>query len=356
MTPRPFHFITVFWGSRFTDYFAEFALPSLLAPGNLPSLKSRAKLLIACYSEDADAIRCTTIYQKMLRYADVVFFDLPPCPSNRNGCQHMGAGHKLACQYAYEERAYGCILAPDTIISDGAIAALQFHAERGKTLVLAPACLRLAEESFFRELTAMGALSYRSRKSSGEPIIASSAQLAEAAVRSLHSASRINEWDAPFAPNGRGAPCVFFRASGNDGFLIHCLSWAPLLIDYAAFAKHDTTCLENWTIDGDYVFKNLGDLDSVHVVRDSDELVYAGFTPKDEQAIPLHQYFRDMPQNDLETMKASAMRENFNCGLFDPLKQRLFREPVLWHGHELDERWPALAQRARKIVDGALAT
>lgn len=352
---RPFHFITVFWGARFTDYFAEFALPSLLAPGNLPSLKTSSKLLIACYPQDAATLKTTTIYRKALQYVEIVFLNLPKCPPNKNGCQHMGVGHKMACQIAYDERGYGCILAPDTIISDGAIAALQRHAEDGKKLVLAPACLRLAEEPFFRELMAMGALSQRSRKSSGEPIIATGAQLAEASIRSLHSASRINEWDAPYLPVSRGAPCVFFRASGNEGFLIHCLSWAPLLIDYAAFAEHDTSCLENWTIDGDYVFKNLGDPSAAHVVTDSDELVYAGFTPRDEQPIDLTYYFRDMPQSDMEAMKLKALRDNYECGIFDPLKKRLFHEPVLWHGHELDERWSMLASRARGLVDRALA-
>jgi hypothetical protein len=295
------------------------------------------------------------IFREAQKYVEPVFLNLAPCPPGTNGCQYMGVGHKLACSLAYNERAYGCILAPDTIISDGTVAALQRHAEEGKKAVLAPACLRLAEEPFFRELTAMGVLSRKGRASSGQPIIVSGAQLAEASIRSLHSAARIHEWDSPYLAAFVGAPCVFFRASGNEGFLIHCLSWAPLLIDYAAFPDHDVSCLENWTIDGDYVFKNLGDLNEVHVVRDSDELLYAGFTPKDEQAINLASFFRDAPRDSLDEAKGHAIKTNYESPIFDPLKKRLFHDPVLWHGHALDDRWPPLIERARGVIEKSLA-
>lgn len=351
---RPFYFITVFWGERFRNYFADYALPSLLAPGNLPSLKTPRKLVIACYPEDSKALKATAIFRQAQKYVEPIFLNLAPCPPNKNGCQYMGVGHKLACGLAYEARGYGCVFAPDTIFSDGTVAALQRHAESGKKLVLAPACLRLEEEQFTRELTAMGVLSRKSRVSSGQPIVATGAELAEASIRSLHSAARIHEWDAPYIAFP-GAPCVFFRASGNDGFLIHCLSWALLLIDYAAFPHHDTSCLENWTIDGDYLFKNLGDLEDVHVVRDSDELVYAGFTPRDEQKLDLARYFRDMPRYALDDVKAKAIKENYDSPIFDPLKKRLFHDPVLWHGHAMDGRWPALVERARGVIEISLA-
>lgn len=353
MLERPFHLITVFWGERFRRYFLDYLVASLLAPGNLPMLNSQGlcKFLIATYPEDWQAMQDDPRFLALWHYIEPTFLQIPPCPIGVHGCTHMGVGHKIACEIAHKEQAFAAILAPDSIISDGAIAALMRHAENGKKLVWAPACLRLAEEPFLRELTAMAVIGHR-----GLVIVASGAQLAEASIRSLHSAARPFEWDAPYVPTNRGQPCVFWRVSGNDGFLIYCLSWAPLLIDYAAVPIHDTSCLETWTSDGDYCFKNLGEIDALHIVRDSDELVYAGFTPEREQPVDLAGCFRDIPRNDIDAMKTEGIAQNFNSGLFDPLKQRAFLEPVLWHGHELDDRWPALASRARAIIEMALAT
>src|SRR5208282_1900176 len=106
---RPFYFICVLWGERFREYFLEYCLPSLLAPGNLPALSTRSpsKFLIATRPEDWAAIEATAVFRAVARYVTPVFIEIPPCPPERSGCQHMGTGHRLGCEMAYRDKAYG---------------------------------------------------------------------------------------------------------------------------------------------------------------------------------------------------------------------------------------------------------
>ena len=38
---RPFYLIVVLWSARFREYFLEYCVPSLLAPGNLSALSTK---------------------------------------------------------------------------------------------------------------------------------------------------------------------------------------------------------------------------------------------------------------------------------------------------------------------------
>ncbi len=345
---RPYYFITVLWGKRFRDYFLDYALASLLSPNNLPALqtKIRSKFLVATRPDDFAALNNSPLVTEAKKYVDFALVKIPPCPPVVHGCTHMGIGHKLACQRAYEDKAYVAILSPDSIFSDGSISALAKHAADGKKLVLAPACLRIAEEPFLAKLRAMDVIGKR-----GRPITVTGRQIARAMMGSLHSASMIHEWHSSLVSTSKAIPCTWFRIPGEDGLLVYCLSWAPLLIDYAAFKRHDTSCLENWTIDGDYVFKNLGSPDDVHVSRDSDEIFYAGFTPQKEQAVNLGMSFVNGPRSELDKFKGDCLNKSYYSGIFDPLKQKIFHEPVRIHARDVNEAWEQVERRTSELIE-----
>ena len=79
---RPFYFIVVLWGERFRRYFLDLCLPTLLSPGNLPTLATaqRSKFLIFTYSDDIAAIKLAPIFALLEKYVDPVFLEIPPCP------------------------------------------------------------------------------------------------------------------------------------------------------------------------------------------------------------------------------------------------------------------------------------
>jgi len=344
---RPFYFIVVLWGQRFRDYFLDYCLPSLLSPGNIPALATQqpSKFLIATLPEDWEGMRATAIFRLLEQHIEPVFVAIPPCPPGRSGCDHMGVGHKLCCSMAFAEKAYALILTPDSMLSDGTIAKLQERAAAGAELVLA-AALRFGEEPFLGTLRNIGALPSESRALSGRPLAISGRDMVYAAVNGLHSETIQYEWEAPsFAPSFTLAPAAWWRVPAENGIVLHSLSWAPLLIDYAAIRHHDTSTLEGWTLDGDYLFKNFGPAAATHAVTDSDEMFIASWGPLDDRPA-------DLSQRSLfgRLGKGAKFRFGFQGPDYDPLRRGLFFETVRWHAGPVDARWRAVEDRAMRTI------
>ncbi len=337
---RPFYFIMVLWGERFREYFLEYCLPSLLSPHNLPVLSTRqpSKILIATTATDWAVIEASPIFHQMLRYISSEFIELPPCPPERSAYEHMSLGHKLACEMAFRDAAYAAVLTPDCMLSDGTVARLQQLACSGCQLVVA-AALRFGEEAFLGQLRNMGVLPVANRSESGAPIIITGRQMAYAAVNGLHSEALAYEWDAP------GfllvVPAAWWRVPGESGILLHSLSWAPLLLDYGAIARHDSATLDRWTLDGDYLYQNLKDIDRIHVVQDSDELFLASWGPDVDRPIAKHR----IPWIGKLVAKAQ-FGSCFKSAFFDPFKRRIFFLPVRWHSQPLNMNWKEIEDRA----------
>ncbi len=341
---RGFYFIVVVWGERFRDQFLEYCLPSLLSPGNLPTLNTRqpSKFLIATRPDDWEAMRATAIFGQLERFVAPVFIEIPSCPPERSGREHMGLGHKLCCDIAHHEKAYGLILTPDCMLSDGAVRRLQNLASARAELVLS-ATLRFEEESFFAILRQETGLLDEARQISGQALCLSGRQLVSAALKGMHSETLGYEWDAPyFAPLPAGA---WWRVPEEEGIVVHAQCWLPLLMDYSVVADHDTTTFANWTIDGDYFFKNFGQSRAIHVVQDSDEIFIASWGPASDRPYHLNRH----PLLG-EIGKGATFRSAFHGPIFDPLKRRTFFLPVRWHTQAINENWVATEHRALRTL------
>jgi len=349
---RSFYFIIVMWGARYRDYFLEYCLPTLLAPGNLPALATTrpSKFLIATTLKDWRELSNTAAFRKMQQYVEAVHIDIPICPPDRSGCQHMNIGHQLACAMAYRDKALGVVLTPDSMISDGTVARLQQLAYAGVELVVV-AALRFGEEPFFNHLTAMGLIPARRRSESAAPLIMSGQQMACAAVNSFHPETLSYEWGAPFLFSI--IPAAWWRVPGEDGIVLHSLSWAPLLLDYGAVSEHDTSTLEQWTIDGDYLFKNLGRNKKVYVIQDSDEMFLASWTPMAESADvfrPIRFFQTPFGKMIHGQLKLLQFGSSFYSDTFDPLRRKFFFLPVRWHARPLNANWSVIEKRAAKTL------
>jgi len=342
---RPFHIIVVLWGELFRNYFLNYCLPSLLSPGNIPALATRqkSKLVLATRPEDWEAMRATPIFRLAERYVQPVFIEIPPCPKDKSGCEHMGIGHKLACEMAYREKAYAAVLTPDFMMADGAFARLQQLAQSGVELVLA-AALRFGEEPLFAHLHANGALPREDQIGNGEPLTISCRDLTRAAINSFHSHSASCEWGSPIYPHVPHA--AWWRVPNEDGVLLYSLSWAPLLIDYAGFTRHDTTTMDQWTIDGDYLYKNLEHIGRIHLVQDSDELFFCSWAPLADREVGQLPILRFRPFGILAWCQQFKL--HFESPIFDPLKRKLFFKPVRWHARPLNKAWDAAESRAMR--------
>jgi hypothetical protein len=337
---RPFYFVVVLWGERFRNYLLEYCLPSLLAPGNFPSLSTRrrSKLLIATTSADWAAMQASAVLREVGRYLDLELVEIPPCPQDASAFDHMGVGHRRACDLAFRDGAYTAVLTPDCMLSDGSVARLQQLALDGCQLVVA-AALRFSEEKFLGNLRDAGALPAGPRGEEATPLAITGRQMARAAVNGLHRETLAYAWDAP------GfilvAPAAWWPVPGADGIVLHSLSWAPVLLDYAAIPRHDSSTLDRWTLDGDYLYNNSQQMAHIHVVQDSDELFLASWGPETDRPVE--------KQGAAWFGKLAAKAQfgaSYKSAFFDPFKRRIFFLPVRWHAQPLDAKWRQVEARA----------
>jgi hypothetical protein len=353
---RPFYLIVVVWGERHSGYLLDFCIPSLLAPGNLPSLANRSgnRFLIATTTQDRARLERAAVLARLREYAEPVWLEIAPPAEGVAACVHMGVGHRLATEMAHRDGAYGVLLTPDLMLSDGTLAAVERRAREGYSVVLA-AALRFGEEPLFRELEAMGLAARHARdgtQPSALPI--SGRQMAQASVRAFHSETLRYEWDAECFTLFPVA--CWWRVPGEDGVVLHCLSWAPLLVDYAAIPEHDSSMMEHWTIDGDYIHANFGERGRVHVVQDSDEAMLVSWTPMSPPSkgdIRAWKFLRAIGAARL--VKGAALRDAYFGAFFDPLKRRIFWLPVRWHASEIGAAWREVEDRAQAALRSFLA-
>jgi len=351
VTPlRPFYFIIVFWGDRFRGHLADFCLPSSLSPNNIPRLSGgrRNRFVFCTTVEDWAALIRTAIFAELERHIEPQFIEIPPAPPGRPGAEHMGVGHKLAAQMAHKEGGYGIFLTPDLMMSDGSVVALERYARAGHRVVLSVA-LRFGEEPLFENLRTTGIIREGERLSQlGRPLTITGRQLVAAAIRSLHSETQRYEWDSTCFTDFPSA--CWWRVPDENGIVIHSLNWLPVLVDYAAVGRHDTSTFDTWTLDGDYVYRNFGDGADVHVVTDSDDLMLVSWAPLSDRP-------QSLSRSHLKTLpgvgpwvKGAILRGAMTCGTFDPLKQRIFFLPVRWHTRDLTPAWPEVERRSAETL------
>lgn len=340
----------VVWGEGFTNSLLQFCIPALLSPRNIPALRNQGnRFLIATTDEDRKRIEACPIYSVLKQYVEPVFLRIP-LPSDPAAFHlHMGIGHKLVTQMAFENGAYAVLLTPDLILSDGTIALVQDRALEGAQLVFS-AALRFGEEPLFEHLGELGIASRSSRLGDeGRALVATGRQLVHAGIRSFHSETLTYEWDAPYFSTLPQA--CWWRVPGEDGVIVHSLSWAPILVDYGAVSEHDTSVMDRWTIDGDYIHRNLGLGARMHVVQDSDEAFLVSWAPLQDRAVSLARNSRFTGLFTGQLLKGLSLHEALGHPTFDPLKRRLFAKPVYWHADEIrGERWSAIERKAAGIL------
>ena len=153
---RPFYFIVALWGAEFRSFFINLLLPTLLAPGNIPSLvnKSGSRFLIATPRSDWIALQDAPLIAVLQSHIQVVVIDIPEVSPGDDKFVVMTRAHKLAADLAIEAKAFGIFLCPDTLLSDGTVRHLQDRAAAGAKVVLI-AALRHDQESFLADLYAL---------------------------------------------------------------------------------------------------------------------------------------------------------------------------------------------------------
>jgi len=355
---RPFCFLTQFWGQRYRDYFVDLCLPSLLAPGNLPLLRAidGHRFLIAAPKEDWDAIKHLRVIEQARQYVTPTLIETPaPSESSYEAVlRHQTYGLKRVLEAAYGYQSFGSAVWPDTIISDGMVAALLRFALAGHHLVMQPT-IRLAEEPVLGELTARGLLPTEEKLSNmARAIVVTPRLAADLSIRHLHPDVEIFEEGHPRQPPQ--PPYRFWRVPSRRGIILHVFSATPVLMDFAVVPPDHAACLDQWDWESVYIGRTFSHCGGLHVVTDSDECGILSITPalvNRAACLPTRRFgARWMPQLALlRDMRGSLAA--YTCPQEDTVRGQLFRASVCWHADDLDAAYAREQQRIARLIDRA---
>ena len=316
----------VVWGEKFVEDFSRFALASLLSPGNIPAVLSdvpspAARFLIATDPADRCLFDARPEMSELRRWMKVEYLALP---EGGDALERMSVGHRLiTARFAAEGRVAG-IVYPDSIYADGTLRWAAAETRKGAKLATT-ACPRTCSDTLATAL-------FAHRKDGVLQV--SKQQLASAALGHLHDEFRRCLWSSDrFAD--QPAVCAWplpVDRDPPDAVVLHSLCWAPVLIDYGAIANHDSESLEAWTIDGDYLFRNVGSGDdgAVAIPHDADDAMIISLSDPSRGIIDLRSRMLMRLPVLGERVRRALVRLWLNDPAIDPLKKNLFKIPVLW--------------------------
>jgi hypothetical protein len=351
----PFYFIVTFWGARYREWFCRFALPSLLAPNNIPALQhlKKCRFLICTTRKDWARLQREPIFVLLKQYIAPIFLESRPSPLSEHKYSRMSRGHVALTVACHEARACAIYFAPDTVVPDGCVAAAQRLWMEGRRVVLCTA-IRFDMDGVEAELSSRGLLK------PGLPLVLSRRDAVDIGLRNLHPESRAGNWDESnfgslSTEHGRTdfPVCCYWEVQREKGVVIHTHNWAPFLMDFSSLAVHNTEALQKWAIDGDYIHHNFGQAklgEAVYVVDDSDDIILLGLTPRHEMVPPRrHGLLKSIPILG-EWTKGYLVNQVVFDRYTDPLRRKIYSTCVRWHSRDLTPAWAAVEARARKIM------
>jgi hypothetical protein len=262
------------WGEQFVSRFIHFALPSQLAPANLPSLPGdRCTYHIFTPSRDAERIRCSPAFERLRSLMPVLFESIDDlylghAYAAMTECHNrgLGRGRKEDCAFVF--------LSPDALWSDGSFRRMHELITSGiRAVVLAgpritaETALPMVREKFSQADTAF--------RLTGR-------ELAGLILGHMHPTARAFIW----GPGGNRAAGHYCWLVGSQGMLIRASHLHPVAVRPISREARLST-----NLDGDFMRRCCPDVGQIHVVTDSDEMCGVEFSTAEY----LDGYYGDTP-------------------------------------------------------------
>lgn len=268
MEPR-FFFLMPVWSKTYIDYLLTFALPTLLAPNNLPWLPNRevSQFTFITRAEDEQAIRASKLFTRLEELIPVKFIFLDFYQGDREEkLDQLGMALKLGASEALG-RGYCLFCQPDNLYSDGSIKFLYGIAKSGKK-----ACVTHGANAALETIVPyLGNLLTFDEASPIEP-----RALARALIDNLHPDNTIHCMDNPHYPVD---PYMGLWLSPKlDGALFRFVSLHPHLVDLS----HLSEIQDFVTIDHNFIRAHGFIWSDVHVETDSDNFLVINLKPENE--------------------------------------------------------------------------
>lgn len=397
-----------FWGEAFRDYVLRLSVGSLLAENNVPALtnKKDSRFFFCTTQGDWNAIQNDPTFDLLASYIEPVFIELrrsvpdfikpiiaekrrreglsiPAAPEDwgaitvtpddllapaayaelerigrdvgieLNVHHHyafriffMSNGHKAGATRAFEDGACAVFLGADLVMSDGAIPELERIVARNDKKVVLTATLRFAQDeclSLFKE---------RGLMEPGRPFTMPPRDMVATMFRHMHPETACFLFDSPeFCDIATSAA---WRVPGDDGILLHNLNYYPLLVNFAGVDHHDAAYFDSGgTIDGRYIALHFDPLKDIEVIDDSDRLMLASFTRKDEYYYPITRTLAKSLPGLRTPFKTHLIRKTLFGPMGDAVKRHYYNLPLKLHSKPLTKEWDKVACRAGRIAHEA---
>ena len=248
----------------------------------------------------------------------------------------MSNGHKMLTERAFNDQACMIYTTPDTVFSDGYVDEIQRLVSQGKKLVLFPT----------GRYDLDGVIDALSGYDNDAAITLAPRDAVAIGLRNMHSCLVAANWESRCFWN---FPIYcYWPVPGEDGVIFYTFNWFFVLIDYSVIENHDSSSLNEWTIDGNYYEQNFGHLcDQIYIINDSDRLMILPLTQKGEAEVSLKSHWFKYAPVIGELFKGFYLGNIYHHELIDSLKRKIYCTPVRFHSHDITPQWQEVEQLSR---------
>ncbi|MBI4767547.1 MAG: hypothetical protein HY787_23625 [Deltaproteobacteria bacterium] len=323
-----YNFILPVWGQSYLETFLNISLPTQLAPQNIPLLASDHDLIYRIYTRPQDVPRLenSSVIARLAKQVKTEIIGTREI--NFNASNHydpFSACYRLGMQRAEQEKAAALFLTADQVWANGALSGIIKRGDEGfrSVMISGP---RINQETFIPELI---------KQFAGQEVITISPREAVAlAMNHLHPWDRSLFWAADHL--GRSASFMYWHVP-NEGLLMRCFHLHPILVNpLNGFPRLHRT------IDGsDFVRRACPNINHLHVIEDSDEVMYFSIAPASQSA-----EWIDRPKQNWQQVVFWAR----SMGL---TKHNLFylQKKIRLHLGEMSTHWTATESLSDRVVD-----
>ncbi len=270
--------VTVIWGEKYVQRWAELNAPSLLASGNIPTLAQDMSVCLVFYttSQDKDRIRALPVYQRLRQYASVRFMlmdrMLHESAHDLLGLRFadkyvpMSAAHNHCIRLASKNKNFLFFNFPDIVWQNNFFEKIIQLIQKGKTNIYYYSGPYLELESarkHFLGLIKDGVLSVDNQ------------EMRDICARYRHPSALLEYRRATL--RYFGAIMRMYSTGRKTGDIIHMSCYVPLVIR----AEH--TFYTRSTIDADHLIYPLLNADSIEIISDNISLCVASLDSLESQ-------------------------------------------------------------------------
>jgi hypothetical protein len=327
--PKTIQLLLPVWGVKYIAQFLQVSLPTLIAPGNLPSIAGTlpSKFVFLTDTDGVDVLSEHPAVQHLRGLCEVDFMNIDDLITGDNYSTTITLAYARAVRMTGDEMTETCFffLISDYIMADGSLANVLARVQAGNSGVVA-GNFQVTEEdaldSFFSTFDA-----------GDEAIVPSARNLMSWAIRFLHPMTLANTVNFPLCHSVHSNRLFWYvDASTLIGrfYLMHMICIRPEVTNFQVGSSCDYSFIPEMCPSG-----------NVHVMTDSDEYLVVEMQPQNHERnfVRLGAVVRDNLVESLSEWTTATHRKNAHS-------------TVVYHALELPSKLGAVIVEASAYIDG----